>query len=184
VPGTRPTTERTREALFSIWQARLPDAHFLELFCGSGAAGLEALSRGAASAVLIDGDRRAVAVAAANCHRLGASASRALKMTLPRGLRAGTLRGQSFDLVFADPPYDFTAWDALLEAIEPLLARGGEIAVEHAVGSGPAERVSSLARVDLRRYGGSALSFYRRAPRSPIAAGTTPPRGRSAGRRS
>jgi 16S rRNA (guanine966-N2)-methyltransferase len=165
VPGSRPTTERTREALFSIWQARLQGTRFLELFCGSGAAGLEALSRGAATATLVDADRRAIAVAARNRDRLGATAGRTLRLKLPGGLEpAGPLRGELFDLVFADPPYDFEQWPALLAAVEPLLAAGGEIAIEHAARIELPERVASLERAGARRYGDSALAFYGRGP--------------------
>jgi 16S rRNA (guanine966-N2)-methyltransferase len=162
VPGTRPTAERTREALFSIWQARVEGARFLDLFCGSGAAGLEALSRGAAAATLVDADRRAVAVAERNRDRLGAAAGRTLRLALPGALGSGPLRGESFDLVFADPPYDFEDWVALLAAVEPLLATGAEIVIEHAARVELPDRVASLRRFDARRYGDSALAFYRR----------------------
>jgi 16S rRNA (guanine(966)-N(2))-methyltransferase RsmD len=162
VPGTRPTAERTREALFSIWQSRVPGARFLDLFCGSGAAGLEALSRGAAAAVLVDADRQALAVAAANRDRLGAPQCRTLRLALPGGLASAALRGEAFDLVFADPPYAFADWTALLEAVEPLLAAGGEIAIEHDAREAPPPRVGALELADSRRYGGSGLAFYRR----------------------
>ena len=162
MPGSRPTAERVREALFSIWQERVSGARFLELFCGSGAAGLEALSRGAAAATLVDSDRRAVAVAARNGERMAATHCRTLRLALPGGLASGPLRGAAFDLVFADPPYDFDDWAALLEAIAPLLAPGGEVALEHgARDAAPPERAASLERTDARRYGDSALAFYR-----------------------
>jgi 16S rRNA (guanine966-N2)-methyltransferase len=162
VAGTRPTTGRTREALFSIWQERVPDARFLDLYCGSGAAGLEALSRGGRLAVLVDAEGRALEVAARNRDRLGADRCRTLRLRLPGGLGAKTLAGERFDLIFADPPYDFDDWDALLRGIAPLLADDGEAAIEHAAGKGPPERGSGLERTDCRRYGSSALAFYRR----------------------
>jgi 16S rRNA (guanine(966)-N(2))-methyltransferase RsmD len=181
-PGTRPTAERTREALFSIWQDHIVDARFLDVFCGSGAVGLEALSRGARRAVLVDADVRALQVAARNRDRLvdggptgdrgdrAASGSRPLhgdscrtyKLRLPGGLAAGELRGQTFDLVFADPPYGFEEWASLLAGLEPLLTPDGEIAIEHAPRPEPPERVGELERTRTRRYGRSALSFYRR----------------------
>jgi 16S rRNA (guanine(966)-N(2))-methyltransferase RsmD len=162
VPGTRPTAERTREALFSIWQERVAGARFLDLYCGSGAAGLEALSRGAILAVLVDSDRKALEVAARNRDRLGASACRTQRLALPGALGRRALRGEVFDLVFADPPYEMSDWAALLPALDRVLAPGGEIALEHAAAAAPPERVGGLVRVRARRYGRSALSFYRR----------------------
>jgi 16S rRNA (guanine966-N2)-methyltransferase len=137
-------------------------ARFLDLFCGSGAAGLEALSRGAAAAVLVDADRKALVVAAANRDRLAAAECRTMKLALPGGLASDALRGESFDLVFADPPYEFADWATLLEAVEPLLAAGGEIVVEHDARRVPPAQVAGLERADSRRYGGSGLAFYRR----------------------
>jgi 16S rRNA (guanine966-N2)-methyltransferase len=151
--------------LFSIWQQRLPDARFLDLFCAAGAAGLEALSRGARSATLVDGDRRALAAAARNRDRLEATACRTMRAALPAGLASAGIAEQHFDLVFADPPYDFDEWLALLEAIEPKLAPDGEVAIEHSARVALPERVGSLERSDSRRYGDTAVSFYRR--RSP-----------------
>lgn len=165
MPGTRPTAERTREALFSIWQARIEGARFLDLFCGSGAAGLEALSRGARSAALVDSDGRALAVAARNRDRLEAPACRTVRASLPAGLASAPLGEESFDLIFADPPYAFDHWRELLAAIEPRLAEGGEAAIEHAARVELPGAASSLERVESRRYGDSALSFYRRSSR-------------------
>ena len=80
------------------------------------------------------------------------------------------LGGEPFDLVFADPPYRYTAYPALLTAIAPLLAPGGEVAVEHASRENRASEVGGLVQVDHRRYGGSALSFYRApAARGPVS---------------
>ena len=165
MPGTRPTAERTREALFSIWQERMPGARFLDLFCGSGAAGLEALSRGARRAVLVDGDGKALKVAAANRDRLEAEAQacRTVRASLPAGLASASLGEESFDLIFADPPYAFEHWQELLEAIEPILAQSGEAAIEHAARVELPARVSSIERAETRRYGDTALSFYRRS---------------------
>jgi 16S rRNA (guanine(966)-N(2))-methyltransferase RsmD len=169
-PGTRPTAERTREALFSIWQERVPSARFLDLFCGSGAAGLEALSRGAAAAPLVDGDARTLAVATRNRDRLSAPASscRTVRASLPAGFARAAVGAEPFDLVFADPPYDFDAWVELLDAIAPKLAAEGEIVIEHTARVDLPVEVAGLERVASRRYGDTALSFYRRSvPSSP-----------------
>jgi len=161
-PRIRPSTERTREALFSIWQGRVPGARFLDAFCGSGAAGLEALSRGASSAVLVDADARVLEVAARNRDRLEARGCTTVRLELPRGLASPRLRGEVFDLVFADPPYDFVDLAGFLAALEPHLAPGGEIALEHAAGVEAPRAVAGLRLTESRRYGGSVLSFYRR----------------------
>jgi 16S rRNA (guanine(966)-N(2))-methyltransferase RsmD len=162
VPGTRPTAERTREALFSIWQDRVPGARFLDLFCGSGAAGLEALSRGAAEATLIDRESRSIAVAARNRDRLAATACRTVRSSLPAGLARAPVGDGAFDLIFADPPYDFDEWPALLAAIAPKLAADGEVAIEHSARADLPAAAGGLERTETRRYGDAALSFYRR----------------------
>jgi 16S rRNA G966 N2-methylase RsmD len=86
-----------------------------------------------------------------------------VRAALPGGFAAGRL-GEDFDLIFADPPYDFDDWRALLEAIEPKLAPSGEAAIEHSTRAALPEQASSLERFDSRRYGDTAISFYRRRP--------------------
>lgn len=121
--GTRPTTDRVREALFNVLAARLELAGMtvLDLYAGSGALGLEALSRGAASAVFVESDRRAADVLAANIATLGLAGA-----TLRRGTVAAVLTGgpaTPVDLVLADPPYDVPGAD--IDALPVLLAGGG-----------------------------------------------------------
>ena len=187
-PGVRPTEGRVREALFSIWRERLPDASFLDLFAGSGVVALEAAGRGALRVVAVDQDAPALRAVAASAGRVGAgrvgarevsarSAPRRpgsgtaapgvglveiRRLVLPAGL--ATLAAESagaFDLVFADPPYRFDAFAPLLLALPALLAAGGEIAVEHAARRDLPDAAGPLVRTDLRRYGESALAFYR-----------------------
>jgi 16S rRNA (guanine(966)-N(2))-methyltransferase RsmD len=117
--GTRPTTDRVRESLFNIVAARrdLTGLAVLDLYAGSGALGLEALSRGAASAVFVESDQRAAAVIARNIGALGLPGA-----TLRRGAVAAVLAaGTAFpvDLVLADPPYDIDATElgAVLAAL-------------------------------------------------------------------
>ncbi len=104
--GTRPTTDRVRESLFNIVTARLDltGLAVLDLYAGSGALGLEALSRGATSALFVESDRRAAAVIERNVATLGLSGA-----TLRRGQAAAVLAAKAtrpVDLVLADPPYD------------------------------------------------------------------------------
>ncbi|HVT57863.1 MAG TPA: 16S rRNA (guanine(966)-N(2))-methyltransferase RsmD [Thermoanaerobaculia bacterium] len=171
--GTRPTGGRVREALFSIWRERLDGARFLDLFAGSGVVGLEAAGRGALRVVCVDQDRAAVRSIAANAALLGEAQVEVCRLTLPTGLPrlggrgaagdGGEVGAGRFDLVFADPPYSFDAYEALLGGAAPLLATEGELAVEHAARRELPLTAGSLARVDIRRYGESAVSFYRTA---------------------
>ena len=161
-PGARPTEGRVREALFSIWNDRLAGARVLDLFAGSGVVGLEALGRGALSALAVDQGMQAVKTLETNAGKLGEGLLEIRRLTLPEGL--ARLPPHAFDLVYADPPYNFAAYNELLEAVAPLLAQDGEVAVEHTSRRELAIEVGPLTRVDVRRYGESAVSFYRRGP--------------------
>jgi 16S rRNA (guanine966-N2)-methyltransferase len=164
-PGARPTEGRVREALFSIWRETLeapPGARVLDLFAGSGIVGLEAAGRGALRVLCVDQDVRAVKAVAANAARLGEALVEVRRLTLPAGLARLAAEGEGpFDLAFADPPYVFNAYEPLLAALQPLLAPGGEAVVEHSSRRELPLTVAALVRTDVRRYGESALSFYR-----------------------
>jgi 16S rRNA (guanine966-N2)-methyltransferase len=167
-PQARPTEGRVREALFSMWREPLEDgARVLDLFAGSGAVGLEAAGRGALRVVCVDWDRSSFPVLQSNRDRLGEALVELRLLDLPAGLRGMAERGEAgaFDLAFADPPYAFSGYGALLEAVAPLLAEHGEVAVEHSARVALPAEAGGLVRVDERRYGESALAFYRRAPR-------------------
>jgi 16S rRNA (guanine966-N2)-methyltransferase len=121
--GTRPTTDRVREALFNVLAARVDfdGAAVLDLYAGSGALGLEALSRGAASALFVETDARAASVIAANIAALGVTGA-----TVRRGTVAAVVAGRAsrpVDLVLADPPYEVGAAD--LAAVLDTLTRTG-----------------------------------------------------------
>lgn len=130
--ATRPTTDRTREALFSALGHRLDldGARVADLFAGSGALGLEALSRGAAHATLVERHGPTLAVARANAESLGVEGACAfVRADVLAWLgRAGDAR---FDVVFADPPYALDALPALPALVRPLLAPGGALVLEH-----------------------------------------------------
>ena len=165
-PGARPTEGRVREALFSIWRAPVSEgARVLDLFAGSGVVGIEAAGRGALRVVCAEADRRSFRTIQSNRDRLGEALVEIRILDLPAGLAELRERGEGpFDLVFADPPYGFTSYREVLEAVEPLLAEHGEVAVEHSARTPLPMEVGGLVRVDRRRYGESAVSFYRRAP--------------------
>ncbi len=157
----RPTQEQVREALFSRWRSRVPGAVLLELFCGSGAVSIEALSRGAEAAFLVDSDQRAVDCARRNLEALELSAH-CVPLEFPdQWSRRPTRWPQTFDLIFVDPPYDFPQLEHAVEVAASVLGPVGELALEHS-----RRRTliapDSVEIVDRRTYGESALSFVRR----------------------
>lgn len=131
--GTRPTSDRVREALFSML-GDVGGARVLDLFAGSGALAIEALSRGAASAVLVERDRRAADVIERNLQDLGLAAGDAVLVRAPAdaAIRAARERGDAYDLVFLDPPYRLAPdlGPRLAEALAPLLAPGARVVSE------------------------------------------------------
>ena len=135
--GTRPTADRVRETLFSMLASRLgsfEDLRIADLFAGSGALGLEALSRGAASATFVDSDRQAVAVMKRNAARFGADD----RARIIGGSALALPRCDPFDLILADPPYAAHSGTAVIEAVQKAgwLAPGGWMSVETARGDG------------------------------------------------
>ncbi|MBY4210746.1 16S rRNA (guanine(966)-N(2))-methyltransferase RsmD [Rhodococcus fascians] len=129
--GTRPTSERVREALFSALESRmeLDGAAVLDLFAGSGALGLEALSRGAASAVLVESDARAAAVVRKNIESVGLTGA-SVKCAPVASVLAGTADA-AYDLVLADPPYAVT--DTAVAGLLERLVSGGWLSVDAVV---------------------------------------------------
>lgn len=129
--GVRPTSDRVREALFSLLAARgiLEDATVLDLYAGSGALGLEALSRGALTATLVERDPRACDVIQTNVRTTNLSGAVVRRASVPTFLRRPT---DIVDLVFVDPPYAGTEdeVDAVLAALPPWLAVGALVVVE------------------------------------------------------
>lgn len=159
--GTRPTSDRVREALFSML-GPLADAAVLDLFAGTGALGIEALSRGAASVVFVERDPAARRVLKANLADLGLTEPRArLGRTDARdALGAARERGETYDLVFVDPPYaDARGWEReLTVALPPLLAAQARVVVE-------SDRRTplplALAIEQQRRYGDTSITIHR-----------------------
>ena len=167
--GARPTTDRVRESLFNIVAARrdLTGLAVLDLYAGSGALGLEALSRGAVSAVFVESDQRAATVIARNIEAVGLPGA-----TLRRGAVAGVLAGgtaAAADLVFADPPYatDTAEVDAALAALsEHGWVHPGSVAVvERAAGSAPLTWPAGWSVWPARVYGDTRLEFAERPER-------------------
>ncbi|MDQ6891965.1 MAG: 16S rRNA (guanine(966)-N(2))-methyltransferase RsmD [Acidobacteriota bacterium] len=158
VPGTaRPTAARAREALFDLLGSQLPGARFLDLYAGSGAVGIEAVSRGAAKAVLVDRDS---SVLEKNVERLGYPPDVAvLRQAADDSVRALAARGDRFDVVFADPPYG--GEPGVPPGLEGILASGGVVVVQLDADAQPPE-LELLALEDVRAYGRNRFAFYRR----------------------
>jgi 16S rRNA (guanine966-N2)-methyltransferase len=155
----RPTSDRVREAIFSAL-GEVAGARVLDLYCGTGALAIEALSRGAAEAVLVDRDTRP---ALGNVERLGLRERATLvRSDVPRWLAAAAdaPERRRFDLVFVDAPYRLAARLAqeLDSHLPYLLARGGRAVVESAARS--PLRLEALERLRQRRYGGTDVGFY------------------------
>lgn len=130
VPGnaTRPTADRVRQSLFDVLGQRCDGLSVLDLYAGTGALALEALSRGAGRATLVEQDRKACAVIEANVEALR-YADRCTLLRDDVGRALSRLRGP-FDLVFSDPPYALRAAQDVLDAVRPLLAPGARVVLE------------------------------------------------------
>ena len=158
--ATRPTSGRVREALFSIL-GDLSGARVLDLYAGSGALGIEAISRGAKSVLLVEHDRAALACIRENLAAIGASnQARVLPVRVPAALSA--LGAEQFELVLCDPPWD--ALEAAVGVLETLatsqrLARAARVVLEHSARDSNPE-IPGLVAVDRRRWGDTAVSFF------------------------
>ncbi len=161
--GTRPTSERVREALFSAVQARtdLGGARVLDLYAGSGALGLEALSRGAAHARFVESDRRAAEVLRRNVAALGLPGAEITVGAVEPVLSAGP--GEPYHLVLADPPYavDGPTLARVLDAVRARgwLAPGALLVVERAARSEPPAWPAGVSATTERRYGDTRLYY-------------------------
>jgi 16S rRNA (guanine966-N2)-methyltransferase len=163
--ATRPTSDRLRETLFNVLAPRIEGAAFLDLYAGSGAVGIEALSRGAASVEFVERAPAALAVLRGNLARLGMTAGFRI-----HGASVGTVLrkmkpGAAFDVVFLDPPYDaadeYAATLGLLGGTgSGMLGRGALVIAEHRKKERLEGRYGQLGRSRLLEQGDAALSFY------------------------
>ncbi len=163
----RPLRDRVRLALFDTVRELVPGAQFLDLFAGTGAVGLEALSRGAAHAVFVDGSAQAVRLIRENIDRLGcASRAAVVEGDIFTSLRSLVRRGKAFDLVFIGAPYGSGLAARTTEALaelRPLLP--GEVVVAETFHKEPiADRYGPLVLEMRRAYGETVLSLFRFVP--------------------
>ncbi|MFL6350400.1 MAG: 16S rRNA (guanine(966)-N(2))-methyltransferase RsmD [Bryobacteraceae bacterium] len=153
--GVRPTPDRLREALFNVLASRLERAVFLDGYAGSGAVGIEALSRGAQHVILIERNAHALAIIRENLRSLGIDA----EATLVRGNAATLLRNYRADIAFIDPPYEQTkeypkSLLALSETACPL------VVAQHASRAVPEDVYGAMKRTRILKQGDNSLSFY------------------------
>ena len=158
VAGLRPSSDRVRETLFNWLQPVLPGARVLDLFAGTGALGLEALSRGATSATLVERDRSACAGLRASIDRLKAGDAAHLVQSDALAWLAGTTNGP-FDIVFVDPPFADELWARVMAGLAPHVAADAWLYVEsaHGVQADPGagwtlHREGATREVDYRLY--------------------------------
>lgn len=161
--GLRPTSDKLRETLFNVLAPRIDGARVLDLYAGTGAVGIEALSRGAAAVTFVEHDRRAQALIADNLSHCGIAGGYAI-------IRAGTVRalsdlrarGAVFDLILLDPPYADTDTQivAVLSESGAILAPDGLVVLEHARRRPAPIAAGRLVQTRVVAAGDSALAFY------------------------
>lgn len=162
--GTRPTTDRLKEALFGSIQFDIDGSRFLDLFAGSGQIGIEALSRGAVSLDLVEQDRRAMDCIRRNLRTLGFSGkSRTFLMSVEKALVHLSQEGRQYDLIFMDPPYERGYEDRIGGMIGELglLSDTGTLIIESA--SETVVSISSLSKVREKVYKTTRFTFFKKA---------------------
>lgn len=160
--GLRPTSDTLRETLFNVLAPRMAGASVLDGYAGTGAVGIEALSRGAASVTFVERDPRAVRLIESNLQRCALSDRYAIIRARFADVPA-RVAGRTFDIVFADPPYGAHEMEDALAAAPRLVAVGGILVLEHAARDVPPEAAGSLVKTRDLVSGDSALTFYRRS---------------------
>lgn len=162
----RPTADRVRESIFNILGQWMDGLSVLDLFAGTGALGLEAMSRGAVSLVLVDQDKEALSLCRENAEALGFfPKTRIVASPVQKALEQLSREQRKFELVFADPPYAARVVADLLEALEQsaVLSDGGTFVIEHDKREEAPELHAGFQRVDQRKFGDTQVSFYRKA---------------------
>jgi len=158
----RPTSDKVREAIFNILPREFPFDKVLDLFAGTGAMGLEALSRGALEATFVDSGTQAIALIRKNIESCGAEA-RVYRSDVLASLKQFARKGEKFDLIIIDPPYSSTLLKEAIEAIDrdALLADEGVIVAETTKRTALETDLKGLELFDERRYGDTVVYFLR-----------------------
>lgn len=163
--GLRPTSDMLRETLFNILGPAVRGARVLDAYAGTGALGIEAISRGAAFVAFVEHDRRARALIGENLRRCGVSEGYVMipaASALKRRIGADVL----FDVILADPPYDEDDLGTVVGRLGPWLTTGGVLVLEHARRRQVPTAAAGLIRVRAVESGDSALAFYRPSPKA------------------
>jgi len=155
---TRPTSDRVRENVFNIVASWVEGARVLDLYAGSGAMGLEALSRGAASALFAESDPDAVRVIERNLDKLGLTGARVVRLAATTALTQESGAGRKYDLVLVDPPYDMTNYDSLARYLPAVLADDGLLVIETAAKIEP--ELPGLVVRTTRKYGSTRVTVF------------------------
>jgi 16S rRNA (guanine966-N2)-methyltransferase len=155
---TRPTSDRVRENVFNIVAPWVEGARVLDLYAGSGAMGLEALSRGAVAAVFVESDPEAVRALERNLDKLGLTGARVVRLGVATGLAQEAGAGRKYDLVLADPPYAMTDYDSLSRYLPNVLGDDGLLVFETAAKTEP--ELPELAVRTSRKYGSTRVTVF------------------------
>ena len=158
---TRPTSDRVRENVFNIVGPWVDGARVLDLFAGSGAMGLEALSRGAASALFVESDPDALRAIERNLDKLRLTGARVVRLDSSAALTQESGAGRKYDLVLVDPPYDMTDYDSLSRYLPTVLAEDGLLVFETTAKVEP--EVAGLAVRTTRKYGSTRVTVFEHA---------------------
>ncbi|MEW6307801.1 MAG: 16S rRNA (guanine(966)-N(2))-methyltransferase RsmD [Bacillota bacterium] len=160
----RPTSDRVKETLFNILAPVMVEARFLDLFAGTGNVGIEALSRGAANAVFVEEDPRAVALVYENLRHTGLlTLARVWRLSCGLAIDRARRQGEVFDVAFLDPPYEqgLVRWTMLALGKAGIMSQGGLVIAEHSRREAVPEQADGLGLYRQEAFGDIRLSFYR-----------------------
>lgn len=167
--NTRPTLDRTKESVFNILMPYLADTIVLDLFSGSGSLGIEALSRGAESAVFVDQNKKCRDIIIENLNKTKfTEKSTVLNMDAISAIKYLHGKQAKFDIVFLDPPYNMNFVVKTIQSIDEfdIMSEEGIVACEHHVDEIPPEKVGKLVKTRCKNYGETLFSFYVKEPQS------------------
>ncbi|TDT68051.1 16S rRNA (guanine(966)-N(2))-methyltransferase RsmD [Hypnocyclicus thermotrophus] len=162
---TRPTLEKIKESLFSIIFPYVENSNFLDLYSGTGNIALEAISRGAKRAIMIEKDPEALKIIIENVNNLGfENKCRAYKNDVFRAIDILGKKNEKFDIIFMDPPYHDEICEKVIKRVlkNELLKEDGIIIAEHFIAEKMPDSIGELNKIDERNYSKKVLTFYSR----------------------
>lgn len=157
---TRPTSEKVKEAVFSALQFEIEGRRILDLFAGSGQLGIEALSRGAESAVFVDSDKNAVKIIKENIDKTRFNDNALVYQS--DSISFLSMTGKIFDIAFIDPPYSTGLLQKAMSKLDDRIAEGGAVVCEHPIDEELPEAFGELNKQKEYRYGRIAVTIYRK----------------------